>query len=215
MPGRVSDSDTGTPRPGSSARNATEHRAGAQAVSPGRLAAMTRTKNYVAVYGRDPQSDAWLVHIKGIPGCATYGRTLRQAEARIPRRSRYGSIAIRRGWRSAGVATRARGGRYIGFRGPTQCRSFRGSGGHRDRQGCEKTRPHGPQPARHRRSPRHLPPARPATLGVIGVARGPPAIHDVLPRCGPIVLRWLAPRLMSRSHCIHALVGTLWIATAS
>jgi predicted RNase H-like HicB family nuclease len=44
---------------------------------------MRRTKNYVAVYERDPESDAWLVHIKGIPGCHTYGRTLRQAETRI------------------------------------------------------------------------------------------------------------------------------------
>lgn len=44
---------------------------------------MTRTKNYVAVYERDPESDAWLVHIKGIDGCQTYGRSLRQAEARI------------------------------------------------------------------------------------------------------------------------------------
>ncbi len=44
---------------------------------------MTRTRNYVAVYERDPESDAWLVSIKGIPGCHTYGRTLRQAEVRI------------------------------------------------------------------------------------------------------------------------------------
>ncbi len=44
---------------------------------------MARAKNYVAVYERDPESDAWLVHIKGIDGCHTYGRTLRQAEARI------------------------------------------------------------------------------------------------------------------------------------
>jgi predicted RNase H-like HicB family nuclease len=44
---------------------------------------MTRTKRYVAVYERDPESDAWLVHIKGIAGCHTYGRTLRQAEGRI------------------------------------------------------------------------------------------------------------------------------------
>jgi predicted RNase H-like HicB family nuclease len=44
---------------------------------------MARAKNYVAVYERDPESDAWLVHIKGIDGCQTYGRTLRQAEARI------------------------------------------------------------------------------------------------------------------------------------
>jgi predicted RNase H-like HicB family nuclease len=47
------------------------------------MAAMTRTKNYVAVYERDPESDAWLVSIKDIPGCHTYGRTLRQAETRI------------------------------------------------------------------------------------------------------------------------------------
>ena len=44
---------------------------------------MSRTKNYVAVYDRDPESDAWLVHIKGIDGCQTYGRSLRQAEGRI------------------------------------------------------------------------------------------------------------------------------------
>ena len=44
---------------------------------------MSRTKNYVAVYERDPESDAWLVHIKGIAGCQTYGRSLRQAEDRI------------------------------------------------------------------------------------------------------------------------------------
>ena len=44
---------------------------------------MSRTKNYVAVYERDRASNAWLVHIKGIDGCQTYGRTLRQAEARI------------------------------------------------------------------------------------------------------------------------------------
>ncbi|MGQ0825527.1 MAG: type II toxin-antitoxin system HicB family antitoxin [Actinomycetota bacterium] len=44
---------------------------------------MTRTRNHVAVYERDPESDAWLVRIKGIAGCHTYGRTLRQAEGRI------------------------------------------------------------------------------------------------------------------------------------
>jgi predicted RNase H-like HicB family nuclease len=44
---------------------------------------MTRKKHYVAVYERDAESDVWLVHIKSIPGCHTYGRTLRQAEARI------------------------------------------------------------------------------------------------------------------------------------
>ncbi len=44
---------------------------------------MSRRKNYVAVFERDRESDAWLVHIKGIEACHTYGRTLRQAEARI------------------------------------------------------------------------------------------------------------------------------------
>jgi len=44
---------------------------------------MTKAKTYVAVYERDSESDAWLVHIKTIPGCHTYGRTLRQAEARV------------------------------------------------------------------------------------------------------------------------------------
>jgi predicted RNase H-like HicB family nuclease len=44
---------------------------------------MSRTKNYVAVYERDLESDAWLVHIKGIAGCQTYGRSFRQAEDRI------------------------------------------------------------------------------------------------------------------------------------
>ena len=44
---------------------------------------MTRSKRYIAVYERDRETDAWLVHIKGIAGCTTYGRTLRQAEARI------------------------------------------------------------------------------------------------------------------------------------
>ena len=41
------------------------------------------TKNFVAVFERDPDDDAWLVSIKGIKGCQTYGRTLRQAESRI------------------------------------------------------------------------------------------------------------------------------------
>jgi predicted RNase H-like HicB family nuclease len=44
---------------------------------------MSRKKHYVAVYKRDSESDAWLVRIKGIRGCHTYGRTLRQAEERI------------------------------------------------------------------------------------------------------------------------------------
>jgi predicted RNase H-like HicB family nuclease len=44
---------------------------------------VTKRKSYVAVYERDFESDAWLVYIKTVPGCHTYGRTLRQAEARI------------------------------------------------------------------------------------------------------------------------------------
>jgi predicted RNase H-like HicB family nuclease len=47
------------------------------------MVAMSPTKQYVAVFERDRGSDAWLVHIKGLDGCHTYGRTLRQAEARI------------------------------------------------------------------------------------------------------------------------------------
>jgi predicted RNase H-like HicB family nuclease len=47
------------------------------------MVAMTKARSYVAVYERDSESDAWLVHIKTIPECHTYGRTLRQAEARI------------------------------------------------------------------------------------------------------------------------------------
>jgi predicted RNase H-like HicB family nuclease len=45
--------------------------------------AMSPKKTYVAVYERDPDDDAWLVSIKGIEGCQTYGRSLRQAETRI------------------------------------------------------------------------------------------------------------------------------------
>jgi predicted RNase H-like HicB family nuclease len=44
---------------------------------------MARIKNHVAVYERDPEGDAWLVHVKDIDGCQTYGRSLRQAEDRI------------------------------------------------------------------------------------------------------------------------------------
>lgn len=40
-------------------------------------------RTYVAVYERDQHTDAWNVHIKGLPGCQTYGRNLRQAHARI------------------------------------------------------------------------------------------------------------------------------------
>jgi predicted RNase H-like HicB family nuclease len=44
---------------------------------------MVEMKNYVAVYEHDAQEDVWLVHIKGIEGVQTYGRTIRQATERI------------------------------------------------------------------------------------------------------------------------------------
>lgn len=47
------------------------------------MAAMSGMKTYVAVYQRDDVDDAWNVHIKGLDGCQTYGRSLRQAQARI------------------------------------------------------------------------------------------------------------------------------------
>jgi predicted RNase H-like HicB family nuclease len=47
------------------------------------VAAVTNRRRYVAIYERDRESDAWLVHVDGIDGCHTYGRTLRQAGERI------------------------------------------------------------------------------------------------------------------------------------
>ena len=44
---------------------------------------MTTPRTYTAVYERDDTDDAWNVHIKGVPGCQTYGRSLRQAQRRI------------------------------------------------------------------------------------------------------------------------------------
>lgn len=44
---------------------------------------MNRSAPYVARYVRDPDDDAWLVSVDGQPGCQTYGRSLRQARARI------------------------------------------------------------------------------------------------------------------------------------
>ncbi len=38
---------------------------------------------YTAIYKRDPDDDAWLVHIDGVAGCHTYGRSLAQARERI------------------------------------------------------------------------------------------------------------------------------------
>lgn len=43
----------------------------------------SRKRRYVAVYERDPDSDAWLVHVEGESGCQTYGLSLRQAAERI------------------------------------------------------------------------------------------------------------------------------------
>ena len=44
---------------------------------------MTTTKTFSAVYERESSDDAWNVRIDGIEGCQTYGRSLRQAQARI------------------------------------------------------------------------------------------------------------------------------------
>jgi predicted RNase H-like HicB family nuclease len=44
---------------------------------------MSPKKTYVAVYARDAEDDAWNVHIEGLAGCQTYGRSLRQAQVRI------------------------------------------------------------------------------------------------------------------------------------
>lgn len=44
---------------------------------------MSPKKTYVAVYERDPEDDAWNVHIRDLDGCQTYGRSLRQGQARI------------------------------------------------------------------------------------------------------------------------------------
>lgn len=40
-------------------------------------------KTYVAIYERDPETDAWNVRIDGLEGCQTYGRSLRQAQHRV------------------------------------------------------------------------------------------------------------------------------------
>jgi len=44
---------------------------------------LTTTKTYTAGYERDVTDDAWNVRIKGIPGCQSYGRSIRQAQQRI------------------------------------------------------------------------------------------------------------------------------------
>lgn len=44
---------------------------------------MTASDTYTAVYERDDTEDVWNVRIKGVVGCQTYGRSLRQAQSRI------------------------------------------------------------------------------------------------------------------------------------
>ena len=44
---------------------------------------MTSSKTYTAVYEHDADEDVWSVRIKGVAGCQTYGRSLRQAQGRI------------------------------------------------------------------------------------------------------------------------------------
>lgn len=44
---------------------------------------MTTSKTYTAIYEHDADEDAWDVRIKGVAGCQTYGRSLRQAQSRI------------------------------------------------------------------------------------------------------------------------------------
>ncbi|HEX9970146.1 MAG TPA: hypothetical protein VGB03_08410 [Acidimicrobiales bacterium] len=44
---------------------------------------MSRKTTFVAVFEHDADDDVWLVHIEGVSGCQTYGRSIRQAEARI------------------------------------------------------------------------------------------------------------------------------------
>ena len=44
---------------------------------------MTSSKTYTAVYEHDADENVWNVRVKGVPGCRTYGRSLRQAQGRI------------------------------------------------------------------------------------------------------------------------------------
>jgi len=47
------------------------------------MASMTTSKTYTAIYDHDTDDHAWNVRIKGLTGCQTYGRSLRQAQSRI------------------------------------------------------------------------------------------------------------------------------------
>ena len=44
---------------------------------------MTTSKTYTAIYDYDADDNAWNVRIKGVTGCQTYGRSIRQAQSRI------------------------------------------------------------------------------------------------------------------------------------
>lgn len=44
---------------------------------------MTSSRTYTALYEHDADEDVWNVRIKGLAGCQTYGRSLRQAQSRI------------------------------------------------------------------------------------------------------------------------------------
>jgi len=44
---------------------------------------MTSSKTYTAIYDYDADDHAWNVRIKGLTGCQTYGRSIRQAQSRI------------------------------------------------------------------------------------------------------------------------------------
>ena len=44
---------------------------------------MTSSKTYIAIYDYDTDDNAWTVRIKGVTGCQTYGRSIRQAQSRI------------------------------------------------------------------------------------------------------------------------------------
>jgi predicted RNase H-like HicB family nuclease len=47
------------------------------------MASMTSSKTYTAIYDYDADDNAWNVRIKGLRGCQTYGRSIRQAQSRI------------------------------------------------------------------------------------------------------------------------------------
>jgi predicted RNase H-like HicB family nuclease len=44
---------------------------------------MTSSKTYTAIYDYDADDNVWNVRIKGLRGCQTYGRSIRQAQSRI------------------------------------------------------------------------------------------------------------------------------------